>query len=90
MGCCDYAANYSFFLGVFVIWWINSECVQGDCVNGVGTYIYYGGEKYVGDWKGGNYNGLGTYTYADGGKYVGAFEDGDFNGQGTYTLYGGY
>ena len=78
-----------YFLGVFIIWWINSECVQGDCVNGVGTYIYYGGEKYVGDWKGGNYNGQGSLTAADGWKYVGEFKDDKRHGRGTATYVDG-
>ena len=71
-------------LGFFIIWWINSECVQGDCVNGVGTYTHYG-DEYVGEFKGGNYNGLGTYTLYGGYKYVGEWKDGKPHGQGTLT-----
>ena len=25
------------------------QCLDGDCVNGYGTYIYFEGDKYVGD-----------------------------------------
>ena len=25
-------------------------CIQGDCVNGYGTYIFSDGSKYVGEW----------------------------------------
>ena len=64
--------------------WANSNCIQGNCFNGQGTYTVTNGDKYVGDFKDGNYNGQGTYTFANGNKYVGGFKDGKYNGQGTY------
>ena len=64
-------------LGFFIIWWINSECVQGDCVNGVGTYTYYGGDNYVGEFKHGKYHGQGTLTAADGSVQSGLWKDGE-------------
>ncbi len=54
--------------------------------NCYGTYTYPNGNKYVGEWKDGNYNGQGTITYASGNKYVGEFKDDKRNGQGTYTF----
>jgi len=66
-----------YFLGFFIIWWINSECVQGDCVNGVGTYTYYGGDNYVGEFKHGKYHGQGTLTAADGSVQSGLWKDGE-------------
>ena len=33
---------------------------------GEGTYIYPGGEKYVGGWKDGKFHGEGTLTYVNG------------------------
>jgi len=72
-------------LGFFIIWWINSECVQGDCVNGVGTYTWSDGDKYVGEWQDEKKHGQGTYTTANGDKYVGEYKNGKSNGQGTYT-----
>ena len=62
-----------------------SNCV-GDCVNGQGTFTWPDGQKYVGQWKDGNYDGQGTLTLADGQKYVGQFKDGNYDGQGTMTL----
>ena len=47
------------------------------------------GDKYVGEYKDGNYNGQGTFTWADGEKYVGEFKDHKLNGQGTYTFANG-
>ena len=62
-----------------------ADCIQGNCVNGQGTYTWSDGEQYVGEWKGNKKNGLGTYTFADGDKYVGEWKDDKKNGQGTYT-----
>jgi hypothetical protein len=50
-----------------------------------GTYIWPGGQKYVGQFKDGKANGQGTYTSPDGRKYVGNFKDFRMDGQGTYT-----
>ena len=43
-----------------------ADCIQGNCVNGQGTYTWSDGEQYIGEWKGNKKNGLGTYTFADG------------------------
>mgnify|MGYP006083283335 CR=1 FL=1 len=64
-------------------------CVDGDCVNGHGTFTFANGDKYVGQWKGGKRNGQGTSTWARGDKYVGHFKDDKPNGQGTYTFSNG-
>jgi len=60
-------------------------CVDGDCVNGQGTYIWASGDKYVGQYKDGKTNGQGTFTFSNGIKYVGQWKDGKRNGQGTST-----
>ena len=59
-------------------------CVDGDCKNGTGTYIYYSG-KYVGEFKDGKKHGQGTYNFRGGNQYVGEFKDDKRHGQGTYT-----
>ena len=54
------------FLGLL---WCNvgfAECIKGDCTNGYGTYTWANGNKYVGEFKDGNWHGQGTYTFADG------------------------
>ena len=64
----------------------NTEgCISGDCENGLGTYSWANGDKYVGEWKDGLNHGQGTYTWADGDKYVGEYKDGLMHGQGTYA-----
>jgi hypothetical protein len=48
-----------------------AECVEGDCVNGKGTYTYEGGLKYVGEWKNHQRDGLGDPNPYDGRKIAG-------------------
>ena len=62
-----------------------AECVEGDCVDGQGTYTWPDGRKYVGGWKDDKSHGQGTYTWPDGQKYVGESKDGKSHGQGTHT-----
>jgi len=61
-----------------------SGCIEGDCRQGFGTYIYSYStksrykpdDKYVGEWENGHPNGQGTKTYENGDKYVGEWEEG--------------
>ncbi|MCK4469881.1 MAG: hypothetical protein KAU60_16190, partial [Desulfobacterales bacterium] len=46
-------------------------CIEGDCVNGQGTFIYANGDKYTGQFKDGKMHGKGALTSHDGAKYVG-------------------
>jgi hypothetical protein len=62
---------------------------QGDdhmeWTNCLGNYTNSDGNKYVGEFKDGEYHGQGTHTWPDGEKFVGEFKDGKKNGQGTHT-----
>ena len=62
-------------------------CVEGDCENGQGAYIYDSGDKYVGEWKDGKWHGQGTFTWSDGTIYSGEWKDDLQHGQGTF-IYG--
>jgi hypothetical protein len=62
------------------------KCIEGDCVNGQGTYTLPDGRIYVGEFKDNKYHGQGILTFPDASKYMGEFKDGKYNGQGTYTL----
>ena len=53
--------------------------------NGQGSWSYYDGRTYEGDFKDGKFNGQGTMTLKNGKKYVGGYKDGYPNGQGTET-----
>ena len=66
-----------------------SGCIEGNCINGQGTYIWPWGEEYVGEFKDGKKHGQGTFTWTDGDKYVGEFKDDLKHGQGTYTMANG-
>ena len=44
---------------------LSAECIEGNCVNGQGTYNYANGDQYIGEHKDGKYHGQGTYTFAD-------------------------
>ena len=73
-----------FFL--FISFNSNSQvgCISGDCNDGQGTYIWDdGGEKYIGEFKNGQFNGYGTYTWTNGDKYSGEFKDNLRKGQGV-------
>jgi len=59
-----------------------SECIEGDCQNGKGTYTYSDGSKYAGEWKNNKKHGQGTYTSAYGYKYEGAWMKGMRQGLG--------
>ena len=61
----------------------SAECISGNCVNGYSTYTWPNGDKYVGEFKDGNFNGQCTYTYSNGDEYVGEWKDGKKNGEGT-------
>ena len=62
-----------------------SECIQGNCSSGQGTFVFDDGGKYVGEWKDGKRHGQGTKTLANGNKYVGEFKDSKATGRGTFT-----
>jgi len=81
-----------------------TQCIEGDCENGTGTYLYkkgeykgYGsyrfknGDKYVGEFKDNQPDGQGTFTSLKGQqkKYIGKFKDGDFSGEGILILKNG-
>ena len=53
-----------------------AECIEGDCNNGYGTYMWSDGSKYVGEHKDGKQHGHGTLTYADGRVEKGIWKNG--------------
>ena len=44
---------------------LSAECIEGDCINGQGTFTFASGDQYIGEHKDGKYHGQGTYTFAD-------------------------
>ena len=42
-----------------------AECVQGNCVNGQGTFTFPNGAKHVGEFKEGKSHGQGARTWSN-------------------------
>lgn len=75
------------FVGSSLIESGKAGCIQGDCADGKGTYIYKeGSAKYVGDFKNDLPHGYGICTYANGDRYRGEWQEGAFGGKGTLYL----
>ncbi|CAM4850519.1 unnamed protein product, partial [Rotaria magnacalcarata] len=47
--------------------------------------IWSNGDKYIGDWTGGNKTGYGVMTWSNGDKYVGDWLNDKETGKGTFT-----
>lgn len=60
-------------------------CVQGDCKNGSGTYVWSNGSQYIGHFRDGLQDGEGSLMLPDGSSYVGQWRAGKRHGQGTGT-----
>ena len=54
-----------------------------------GTASFDNGNRYVGEFKNGEYNGQGTFTTANGDKFVGEWMNGHIEGRGTEFLANG-
>jgi len=64
-----------------------SGCIEGNCDNGSGTFIYKEDRtKYIGTFKDGFPEGQGTAWYANGEHYEGNWVKGSFHGLGTLTM----
>ncbi|MGO4871253.1 MAG: DUF3859 domain-containing protein [Roseiarcus sp.] len=64
----------------------DTQSVWTDCL---GSVAYPNGNRYVGEFRSGQYDGQGTLTFANGESYVGAFHNGAWSGQGVYTFANG-
>jgi hypothetical protein len=78
------------FVGSSLIESGRTGCIQGDCTDGKGTFIFKeGAAKYVGDFKNRQPHGFGICTYANGDRYRGEWIEGAFGGKGTLYLHEG-
>jgi hypothetical protein len=67
----------------------NSGCINGDCNNGKGVFVFNVGKypvRYEGDMRDGTPYGFGTASYTNGEKYIGEWLEGKHNGAGTLIL----
>lgn len=67
----------------------NGKCIDGDCVDGTGTYMWPSGDQYTGQFQNGRINGQGTYLWRNGTKYVGEWANNMQDGEGKLTLANG-
>ena len=78
--------------GLFVFNIINpfsNEYIEGDCINGRGTYLFSSGIKYTGQWKDGKRHGEGTLTSPHAYTYEGEWKSDRMHGYGVQTYSSG-
>jgi hypothetical protein len=68
---------------------IKGRCVQGDCRNGTGLFVWKDGSSYNGSWKSGKRTGWGTFTWPDGSHHAGMWKDNEPFGYGVYVSFYG-
>jgi hypothetical protein len=62
----------------------NTQCLEGDCETGQGTYRYSNGDLYEGQWRNNKPDGQGNYRFSrPRQQYDGQFEQGRIHGIGT-------
>ncbi len=64
-------------------------CIEGDCINGYGKYIYDNGDIYEGNFKDSLRHGKGKMLYANGDSYEGNYSMDLREGDGTYIFSNG-
>jgi hypothetical protein len=67
----------------------STGCVDGDCENGTGTYIFPSGNKYTGQFKNYARDGNGIAWMSNGDRFEGIFRNNDF-ASGSYYFSTGY
>lgn len=68
---------------------LRGQCLQGDCGNGYGTFVYPNGDKYLGYFKAGQPHGQGILEFGNGDKYLGSWENSFRQGQGKLIFFSG-
>lgn len=67
----------------------NGKCIDGDCTNGFGEYVWNNGDEYKGYWKGGIKEGKGVSKYKNNGIYEGYHANNKREGYGEYMWISG-
>ena len=61
-----------------------SVAIKENKINGVGTYLWNDGRKYIGEWKNNDMSGNGVYSWPDGRKYEGEYFEDKKEGYGVF------
>lgn len=64
---------------------LNAQCIEGDCDNGEGKFLYKDNSIYQGKFENKKANGFGICTYANGNTYKGEWKEHNFEGKGVLT-----
>lgn len=64
-------------------------CVEGDCFNGAGKFLFANGDKFNGYWTNGIRNDYGRYDWKNGDWYLGDFKNDSISGSGSFHFAGG-
>ena len=64
-------------------------CMQGNCKNGYGIFVFDDGRVYEGQWKKELFDGMGSLNFTSGSKYTGEFKKGLMHGYGKINLLNG-
>ncbi len=81
--------NLFILLFVFCPFVSSSQCISGNCENGVGVYVNKDKSKMEGSWKNGKLDGKSKITFASGAIYEGDLIQGIKNGFGKYIFSNG-
>lgn len=65
---------------------VQAQCIEGNCINGKGKYLYSDQSIYEGSFSNKHANGFGICTYSNGNSYKGEWKNHTFNGKGILTL----
>lgn len=73
----------------FISGYYEGEVNSSNKMHGKGTYKFYSGDKYVGEWKNDKKDGKGIYYYKNGDRYEGQFANDTRHGEGVYYFANG-
>lgn len=63
-----------------------SGCIEGNCDNGFGTYIWPNGDLHTGFWKNGNQHYIGLKFWHDNDFFLGVYKNGKRQKRGLYVF----
>ena len=82
-------AGLSIGLFLFLFTSLSAQCLDGDCWDGQGTFLYPSGAKYQGSFRDGKINGYGILFFSKGDIYEGEWVNHFREGEGKLTYKNG-